>query len=192
MAKAILIDTDNLDLAKLGEVFGADVAEAIASAIGKEFKSSVDESALDEDDELEDDELEDDELEDDELEGGGCDCEDCSKSDEDESEDESEVEYGQCVTQDENEYRFKVAFNLPNTDVDAVSVAFTDEGFRVEASSLDGEEFEQVVVTTVEGEDKVLDRSNSSASLENGVLTIRVGKSNAGPKTGEEILVEAA
>ena len=170
MAKAILIDTDNLDLVKLGEVFGTDVAEAIASAIGKEFNAPVvDEDELDEVDEP-------------------CDCEDCNC----EESDEDESVYGECVVQDENDTRFKVAFNLPNTDADAISVVFTEGGFTVSAESVDGDELNQEVVTEVEDDSMVLSRSRSTAFLEDGVLTVRVYKTKVGPKAGDSIEVQAA
>jgi len=173
MAKAILIDTDNLDLVKLGEVFGTDVAEAIASAIGKEFNAPVvDEDELDEVDEP-------------------CDCEDCN-CEESEVSDEDESVYGECVVQDENEYRFKVMFSVPHTDADAISVVFTEGGFTVSAESVDGKEFNQEVVTEVEDDGMTLDRSRSTAHLEDGALTVRVYKTKVAPKAGDSIEVQAA
>lgn len=171
MAKAILIDTDNLDLAKLGEVFGTDVAEAIASAIGKEFNSEK-EDLLDGSDDEDD----------------SCDCEDCNCEDEG----EEYSEYGECVTQDEDDYRFKVEFNLPGTDTDDISVVLTEEGFKVNASNVDGETFEQEVVTKCETEGKVVDWKQTSVEYADGVLTIRVFKTGTGPKAGDSIEVQAA
>jgi HSP20 family molecular chaperone IbpA len=122
MAKAILIDTDNLDLTKLGEVFGNDVAQAIAEAIGAQFNAAESDA---------------------ELEDGSDDSDDLYADD-----DENEYVYGEVEVNDENSERYKVVLNFPYTDRDEVVVTEQENGVDVSASSAEGDEYFEEIRTS--------------------------------------------
>jgi HSP20 family molecular chaperone IbpA len=114
-AKALLIDVDNLDVTKLGEVFGSEVAAQITQALAAAGLTKVQ---------------------------GSVDAPECDGCDEDEEVDLFDPTFGEIVYENETDERYKTEFNLNGASVENIEVTEGEFGMVEVTASKEGNDFQ--------------------------------------------------